>query len=240
MAVRAIDTLLAIKVMNVINGLTATDRQIGVALLEHFNRRTGQCDPSNGRIAALLQISPRTVIRSTKRLERAGFFLKIRHGGHGNRNSYTPNWAQFAAAHESWNQKFSNSRNHRRTNVSPGSRQSSHIDGDSSGIQTSWNNLKNQPQLAGSKEIGPAPCVAGRASKLFKEGTSSSVAARTAAERRWSDALLQRFRTAPITYGEVVDAITPEIRTAATDAELRRAGSGIGYILAALNIGIDR
>jgi len=74
------------------------------------------------------------------------------------------------------------------------------------------------------------------ATKLVKGSTSSSIAAQTAAERRWSDDLLRQFRTTPITYGEVIDAITPEIRLAAIEAESRKPGSGIGYILSTLKM----
>jgi hypothetical protein len=240
MAVKAIDTLLAIKVMNVIDGLTPTDRQVGVTLLEHYNRRTGQCDPSNSRIAELLRISTRTVIRSTKRLASATLFLKVRHGGYGNRNSYTPNWPRFADSHAAWVRKLSGSRRSRPTGVSSASGLSCHTGGDSSGIQTCNQNLKNQPQLVDPTKIKRAPVVTAAGKEQFRKGISSSVAAQTAAERRWSDALLQQFRTTPHTYASVVDAITPDIQVAATNAELRRPGSGIGFVLNALSIEGDQ
>jgi hypothetical protein len=240
MAVNAIDTLLAIKVMNVIDGLTPTDRQVGVTLLEHYNRRTGQCDPSNGRIAELWRISTRTVIRSTKRLASAGLFFKVRHGGHGNRNSYTPNWQCFADSHAAWARKLSRSNESRLTRVSPASRQSCHSGGDSSGIQTCNKNLQNQPELVDPTKIKRVPVVVVIAKEQFRKGVSSSVAAQTAAERRWSDALLQQFRMTPHAYASVVDAITPDIQVAATNAELHRPGSGVGFILNALGIGEDQ
>jgi hypothetical protein len=237
MAVKAIDTLLAIKVMNVIDGLTPTDRQVGVALIEHYNRRTGQCDPSNRRIAELLRISSRTVIRSTKRLESAALFLKVRHGGYGNRNSYTPNWQRFAESHVAWSRRLSGSSASRLTSVSPPSGQSCHTGGDSGGLQTCNLNLQNQPQIVDPTKIKRAPVVVAIGKEQFRKGISSSVAAQTAAERRWSDALLQQFRTRPLAYASVVDAITPEIQVAATNAELHRPGSGIGFILNALSFG---
>jgi DNA-binding MarR family transcriptional regulator len=240
MAIKAIDTLLAIKVMNVIDGLTPTDRQVGVALLEHYNRRTGQCDPSNSRIAELLRVSSRTVIRATKRLEDAALFIKVRHGGYGNRNSYTPNWQRFADSHSAWVRKLSRLSESRLTGVSPASGQSCHTGSDSSGIQTCNQNLQNQPQLFDPTKIERSTIVAAIGKEQFRKGISSSVAAQTAAERRWSDALLRQFRTTPLAYASVVDAITPEIQVAATNAELHRPGSGIGFILNALSIGADQ
>jgi hypothetical protein len=71
MLVRAIDTLLAIKVIGLVPGLSTTDRRVASLLLEHYTRRTGQCDPGLERIARLLGVSTRTVIRSNHKLERA-------------------------------------------------------------------------------------------------------------------------------------------------------------------------
>ena len=240
MAVKAIDTLLAIKVMNVIDGLTPTDRQVGVALLEHYNRRTGQCDPSNSRIAELLRISSRTVIRSTKRLESAALFLKVRHGGHGNRNSYSPNWQRFADSHAAWVRKFSRSSESRLAGVSPLSGRPCHISGDSGGVQTCNQNLQNQPQSGSQQKVQQAEFVGRAGRRQFEYGISSSQAAQTAAERRWSDALLHRFGTTPVAYADAVEAITPEIRAAATDTELRKPGTGIRFILHALGIEVGR
>ena len=84
MPIQRLDTLLALKAIHLASGLNANERRVAAALLEHFNRRTGQCDPSLERIAELLGISTRTVIRSTHRLDRAGLFKKTRHGGHFN------------------------------------------------------------------------------------------------------------------------------------------------------------
>ena len=62
MAIRPIETLLALKAMNVAPDLRANDRRVGAALIEHFNRRTGQCDPSLERLACLLEISTHTIM----------------------------------------------------------------------------------------------------------------------------------------------------------------------------------
>jgi biotin operon repressor len=106
MAIRPIDTLLAIKVINLMPGLRQSDRQVGVTLIEHFNRRTGRCDPGIKRIASLLGYCERTVIRSIQRLEAAGLFLKTRHGGYSNRNRYEPNWPRFAEHEAAWKTKL--------------------------------------------------------------------------------------------------------------------------------------
>src|SRR4029079_7038812 len=97
MHVQPLDILMALKAIGLSQSLKNSDRQIASALLDHFNRRTGQCDPSLGRLAGLGGVSTRTVMRSLARIEAAGLFRRIRHGGHLNRNSYEPDWARFSA-----------------------------------------------------------------------------------------------------------------------------------------------
>ena len=111
MSIRPLETLLAIKVINLIPGLCPSDRRVGALLIEHYNRETGRCDPGIQRLSALLGLSTRTIMRSTKRLETASLFKKVRHGGYFHQNSYAPNWARFADA--AWDQRLklaSNSR----------------------------------------------------------------------------------------------------------------------------------
>jgi hypothetical protein len=45
--IQPLDTLLAVKALAVAPDLKATDRRVGAALIEHFNRKTGQCDLAN-------------------------------------------------------------------------------------------------------------------------------------------------------------------------------------------------
>jgi hypothetical protein len=70
----------------------------------------------------------------------------------------------------------------------------------------------------------------------FQLRRSSAEAACTAAERRWSDALLKFFEGKPISYGEAVEAIDAEMAVAATDAELQKHGSGLPFVLRKLKI----
>jgi hypothetical protein len=61
--------------------------------------------------------------------------------------------------------------------------------------------------------------------------TSSCDAAYDAAERRWNNALLKRFLATPATYGEIIAAIDSTMQAAATEAEIKRRGAGVRYIL---------
>lgn len=233
MKVESLDALLAAKVINVTPGLRQSDRQVAVALIEHFNRRTGQCDPSLERMARLLGYSQRTIMRATERLARVGLFRKVRHGGYSNRNSYEPNWERFEQEHVSWTKRLHPDDRAKRTQVSPQSRQNCHLHGDSGVTQTYSRNLSNKTYSGHPrKETGPQ-------SRREPQATSSADVARTQAERRWSDDLLQRYRQHPITYGEIIERIDDDLASAATSAELSRRGSGLHVIQRRLKLPVE-
>src|SRR5690349_11148381 len=98
----AVQTLIAHKVLALSDDLASAERRVGAALLDHYNRRTGQCDPSLATLAKLLGLSRRTVIRANGALTRKRYFTKVRHGGKFHRNQYAPNWPHFAAKEQAW------------------------------------------------------------------------------------------------------------------------------------------
>lgn len=79
------DILFAHKALNVMAGLTEATRRVAGAIIDHFNKRTGQCDPSIERLATLLGIDRATVIRATDKLHELGFIEKTSHGGKAHR-----------------------------------------------------------------------------------------------------------------------------------------------------------
>jgi hypothetical protein len=218
-------------------GLRQSDRRLAVALIEHFNRKTGRCDPGIDRLANLLGYCERTVIRATQKPEKAGLFRKVRHGGYSNRNKYEPNWSRFAELETAWRAKLKAASISRATGVSPPSGQASHLEGDNRVPQTCRDNLpeqtcsKRNPNEA-KRALSPDQSRLTPIAAPVKPGD----AALTIAERRWTDQLHQRFASMPITYGEVIEAIDPSMRAAATEAEMRRRGSGLTYILNKLKI----
>ena len=106
MTVRPLQVLLASKTLALIPGLKRSDIQVGNVILEHFRRKDGRCDPSIERIAALLEVEPKTVQRSVIRLHRLGYFNVIRHGGRHGTNFYEPNWQRFENERKAWRRKF--------------------------------------------------------------------------------------------------------------------------------------
>jgi hypothetical protein len=227
MVVKGLDTLLAIKVINLIPDLRPSDRRVGAALIEHYNRRTGRCDPGLERIAALLGISTRTVIRSTERLNAMKLFHKVRHGGWSNRNSYEPNWTRFAELDAAWGRKFKAQSNRWQTKMSPSTSQSSHLDGDISVPQTCIDNLNKQTCSSGRPKEEKRKAFVRRNLEPIANVTKPGYVALVAAERRWANALHQRFVSLPVTYGDVIAAIDTKMQAEANEAEMRCHGAGL-------------
>jgi DNA-binding MurR/RpiR family transcriptional regulator len=58
------DTFVAHKAISLAEDLTGTEKRVAATIIDHFNRKTGRCDPALGSIARLLGVSRRTVIRA--------------------------------------------------------------------------------------------------------------------------------------------------------------------------------
>jgi len=95
--------LFAHKALTLVGELSVADRRVAGAIIDHFNKRTGQCDPGNERLAELLGLDARTVRRATSDLCSVyGLFSKVSHGGKSHRAAYTPNWKKLTAIVEDW------------------------------------------------------------------------------------------------------------------------------------------
>ena len=122
---RKYDTTLALKAIGLTDKLTGTEKRIAATLLDHFNRKTGRCDPSQETMATLLLIHRRTVNRGIKKVVKIGFFAMVRHGGNNHCNSYQPCWKLFRALEERWKrERRQHADRFRRQEVSPSAGQS--------------------------------------------------------------------------------------------------------------------
>lgn len=245
---RPLDTTIAHKAINLMPELSGTEKRIAAAIIDHFNRKTGQCDPGFKRIAWLLGLSRRTVIRAVSQIERTGILLKVRHGGHLQRNSYAPVWARFRELEAAWNARFNTNRARpSHAKMSPGQCQVSPLPGDEIVTQTLLTNhlnetFPNKPDFSkaeGSCETTNRKRHSGRQmfksnqTKQFESGKSaqaSGEAARTAAERRWNDALTDCFVGTPM-YAEIIASIDAAIVEAATHVEMHKPGTGLSCVL---------
>lgn len=88
------DILFAHIALHVVPDLSPSARRVGAAIIEHFNKRTGQCDPSIERLGRLLGLSPTSVKAATAELCRgdSALFDRIVNGGHSHRTAYLPRW----------------------------------------------------------------------------------------------------------------------------------------------------
>ena len=98
------DILFAYKTLALFPGLTAPGRKIGAALIDHYNTKTGRCDPGMGRLASLTGYSRRTAVRPIEDLTKGEpkLFLKDRYGGENDANSYTPNFPFYRVFVAEW------------------------------------------------------------------------------------------------------------------------------------------
>jgi DNA-binding MarR family transcriptional regulator len=236
-----LDMLLAFKAISLSEVLTGSEKRILATILDHFNQKTGQCDPSLGGIAELLSVDRRTVMRAIKRAEQLGLFRKVRHGGNFHRNSYAPTWLHFRRIEESWRQK---KREHRLRNKfkneSPFQRQRSHSAGGEVAPQTCPINNSHETCHSGSankEHSQPYSLTSITRQPLQRlnrtvhvKHASSQEAARDAAQRRWDNAILKRFSGQPV-YAQIVTAIDPALSDAATKVEVEKPGSGFWYVL---------
>ena len=245
------NTLIAHKAISLASELSNSEKRVAAAIIDHFNRRTGQCDPSLDCIAELIGMSRRTVIRATDRLQKLGFVRRIRHGGHYHRNSYQPVWSRFLQVEADWKSRRSARRaRFDAPKLSSCSGQIRHIGGDTADPQTFTSNLlketsgeeallqKPDARSRFNDKSGLAmeaklrPNVPNRERRYRPFGnTPSSTAARDAAERRWNGELTSNFRDQPWIYSRIVEAIDVALMNVATEAELSQRGSGLRCLM---------
>jgi hypothetical protein len=236
MQIRPIDTLLALKALCIAPRLTSNQRRVGAGLIEHYNRRTGQCDPGHGRLAKLFDIDKRTAMRATQGLVAHGLFEKLRHGGRSSRNFYVPVWSRFQDICAVWDERFRNRRSGPVTEMARVERQSCHLASAVIVTQTYQSNLQSktcdglprkQKEVTARSLAAPPP---------RSRSPRPSDTAQAAAERRWYTALHDRFSSSPDDYGQAIAAIDQKMQIAATAVEMKKHGAGIAYILEQLRI----
>ncbi|MDR2312612.1 MAG: helix-turn-helix domain-containing protein [Brucellaceae bacterium] len=251
------DVLFAHIALNMISGLSVSARRVGAALIGHFNRKTGRCDPSVERLAALLKVDRSTVLRATAELcsDKFGLFQKSSHGGKFNTASYQPCWAAFRAIVNDWegemkgDSPIENVAELRRTRS-----QDCDVNGRKVATQTYSNNqfkkpievepVETQAVKPSNSERTDAPQGLGKRNEQPRQRsmllplrggkqTSHSQAARSGAERRWNEDMnrLDKRLSMHLMLGL---GERPDVYEAATEAELQRKGAGLSYALDAL------
>lgn len=140
------DILYAYKALSIAHGLSNTARQVAGALIDHFNRHGGRCDPSIARLCKLLELHRATVLRATKELtaKHTGLFEKNSHGGWHNTASYQPNWERFRAIVLEWKIKMQGDKSDENVaEMRPDTSQDCDVNGSKNATQTNLNNQSN-------------------------------------------------------------------------------------------------
>lgn len=244
------DPLMALKVLLLCEDLTLAERRVGAALIDHRNNRTGRCDPGLETLSRELGIGRRTVIRASAALEKRGLLRKRRYGGYFHRNSYEFNWERFRDLNAAWEKhRESVRRKNAQENLSPCAGQAHHLESDTRTTQTCLSNQSKETYVAaqpqqhtrrdrifeaskGTREVTRSSLSNSVANEWFHVKTATSRdAARDAAERRWNEALMKQFLSAPDVFGGLMQEIDSELSRATTDAELQKRGSGIHFLL---------
>lgn len=248
------DVLFAHKALGLLPDLSAATRRVAAAIIDHFNKRTGQCDPSIGRLMKLLKISRAAVIRATNELDELGLIEKKSHGGKSHRTAYMPNWSRFRAFVIDWDAGMKTGeglkdQHQKVSELRPSESQSRDHKGRKNETQTLRKNPSKKPI-----EVYPAekpatqysePNKGKRASRLFKyvdlqrqksfllplqggQIQSRSEVARNKAQQSWENDLMRQG----IERAEaIMDWLTNETIERATEAELAKSGGGLEFIL---------
>lgn len=210
------NSLLAFKAIALAETLSAVEKRVASAIIDHFNRATGQCDPGINRLAGLLQISRSSVIRAIAKLERLGFLRRTRHGGHFHRNSYEPCWTRFEEAEAAWSARRRESRIAFRAKLTPSRSQARHRDDRGAATQTC---LKNPPQETLGAETG-SKCrdrqSPGQSREQLSEGRELAAAPRSTKTQSCSRTSSERT-----TLHSVSSSASPSRRAVRSVAEWR-------------------
>jgi hypothetical protein len=242
------ETTIAFKAIALSN-LSSAHKRVAAAVLDHYNRISGRCDPSMQTLSTLLSMSRRTVIRAIHVLVHEGYFERDRHGGNHHCNQYIPVWSRFRTAEAAWQ---SSREAHRgrfdRRKASPPSCPAGHVAGDRGVTQTcpetpsqeTFNQQRHQA-LEPREKIAPTLgqtierwSSVGRQQACKGRKSSGGDVARDVAERRWVTALMDRYSADAQLHARIIEFVDDALSLRATESELARTGAGLELILDAL------
>ncbi|RJF86789.1 helix-turn-helix domain-containing protein [Oleomonas cavernae] len=87
-----VDVLRYVRAIMCDRSLSALDRRVAFAIVDHVNETRGYAWPSLDQLATWTGANRRNVIRSVNSLEAGQWFAKVTKRGHGGGTQYHPNW----------------------------------------------------------------------------------------------------------------------------------------------------
>ncbi|MBO9427378.1 helix-turn-helix domain-containing protein [Labrenzia sp. R4_1] len=257
------DILFAHKALGLMPDLSAATRRVAAAIIDHFNKRTGQCDPSIGRLMKLLKISRAAVIRATNELDELGLIEKKSHGGKSHRTAYSSNWPMFRAFVDDWDagMKSGEGPAHNLKMVSdlrPPKSQSCDLGRLRNDTQTHRKNPSkkliehcrvdkpgtSKPDLSRTKD--PKKLVKKEQKEIQqfislppqgRQSLTRSEVARDKAQQRWEGDIMKQREAQKVA---IVEWLTADRMEKVTDAEIGQPGGGLIFILGEMSRGTSR
>ena len=236
------DVAVARRALGLVVGLSGGAHNVAYALLEHYNRATGQCDPSVARLATMLGLSVATVKRATNELcQEYSLFEKSSHGGNSHRAKYVPNWEKLRAVADDWDARMASGAAPRAieteasteetedlftaskvSKVSPSRAQSCDLDG-----------INIEPRTYYNKPIGINPCTNGASGEGVAD--TGNAAGSSPSDAPSDDMLAGLWKgnepPAPYTQSQVAPsgraAIAHQVAMKRLDAAMRRHGQTV-------------
>ncbi len=224
---------MARKALGLVAGLSVAARRVGSALLDHFNRTTGRCDPGEGRLARILGVSERTVRRAIRELEASGLVAVTLHGGRAHCNAYRPDLGRLMAITEAWDAGM-------RGAGQPANRPVSAGQPDRLVRQTHVRNPDSPSVVVESQRARPLrrPRDPRQREMLLPLAGGALEAAQDAAHRRLYDSAHSHLLgvVGREAFPSVMGAIPQDAWDSATRAEAQRRGTGLAVLLHGLTL----
>lgn len=230
--------------VNLSPGFSGNARRVAGAILAHWNRLSGQCDPSVERLATMLNIDRATVLRATAELCDGPhrLFDKRSHGGKAHRASYAPRWSELRAIVEDWNLRMlTGSRGPNVAKVRPTQSQNRDLERRKTATQTYRRNLLKEPSAVETPQPSAAIPAKKRTAKQMPGqgwlllplpgGQSHADAALQSAQRRIMEAVLLFGKDV---YETVCVTATDQMMADAAENETRQRGTGAHMLLQAV------
>lgn len=247
------DISIAHEALNHMMDLTRIEAAVAGVLLKHFNRKTGRCDPSVDRIAALLGVGRASVLRATSRLCTGDnrLFEKTSHGGHSHCASYAPRWSVFRAHVTGFEGRMAlPTKDLKVSSVRLSESHPCDVEGITSDTETLLINPPYEPysvqqEAKGAREDVSRGKGSGKKNGLRKDrGWGSSInpkvkpmvvsspshaeAKEANALKRWNE---QAMALGERAYASIVEWMNDAREVEATEAEKDRPGGGLRYIV---------
>lgn len=208
------------------SGLSSSAIRVGSQLLEHYNVKSGRCDPGISGLAGKASISARSVQRAIADLVTAGLFTVGRNAGQGHRNAYFPAWPRIVELADGVVAGVTVSSSGGDKSVA----QNQRTKPDSDSLPVKAPRGRKPDHVPGQRSM-LLPMAGGRAVRAPQQAQAGVEATRSKLNQQLNNHLQPHGKSV------FVDGLTRSMDvdwSPAIAAEMRRAGEGLPVLLAAI------